>query len=327
MAKQRSSSAFLDNLLGTAKRASPAAATELVDPPPTAASRALDPEPAPAAEVAPLPAIREIDMDAEALVTRLMALRSVPSEGEAAETLATLNGLLHDLNRKTVIVVFLLGKVLTMVKASMQYGEFVPWIQQSCPFTRMSAFNYMRVYERYKGSPKKALAELTLTEAYIEAGVKKIGAPEQEEKARRYGDDVDEPADPVEDWERLFKGKTLSGKPLKYYRTIALEDGCISVVRKGYGAIPVCDIHVNMAHKSPAYQLAVTEIHQNIRMAVEVFYEKIEAMEDSGEIPSLPVQTRKDLLAAMEKPKNEPLPSQVKANRNVLALNKGEATV
>jgi hypothetical protein len=40
-----------------------------------------------------------------------------------------------------------IGKLLTEQKASLKYGAWLPWIQESLPFSQPTAFNYMKCYE------------------------------------------------------------------------------------------------------------------------------------------------------------------------------------
>ena len=54
------------------------------------------------------------------------------------------------------------GELLTKIKAELQHGQFLSWIEKNLIFTRMTAYNYMRVYE-YKS---KCITVLHLPEAY-----------------------------------------------------------------------------------------------------------------------------------------------------------------
>ncbi|TGL23042.1 DUF3102 domain-containing protein [Leptospira yanagawae] len=42
----------------------------------------------------------------------------------------------------------LIGEILTKKKTTLPHGSFLPWIEGNVPFTRATAANYMRMYEK-----------------------------------------------------------------------------------------------------------------------------------------------------------------------------------
>jgi hypothetical protein len=179
-----------------------------------------------------------------------------------------------------------MGKILSEVKEVLNHGEFIPWIEANCPFSRMTANRYMQVYERYKTEPRKALEEFSITEAYLDAGVKKLAAPDEGEEIHTKGGQSLGGEPRPEDFAGIFKKPTLSGIVLKHYRIAPYRDGTLYVVRPEIGAMPVCNLFVNMAIDEPAYQVAVTKAHQNLQLALETFYATVEQLEDQGTIPT-----------------------------------------
>ena len=170
MAKLRTSNAALDMFSGGGRKAAkpPAPATA-----PSLKSR----------QQAELPGTDLAAMadKQEGLLERVMTRKKGSDPETAKADLAALHGVLTGLSQKTVVVIFAFGKLRTEVKESLPHGNFIPWIEDGCPFHFNTAARYMRVYERYKSAPLRALAELSITEAYLEAGVKKLAAPEQED--------------------------------------------------------------------------------------------------------------------------------------------------
>lgn len=218
----------------------------------------------------------------EGLLEQVLSRSGAPGEAEARNELAALHGVLAGLSQKTVIVIFAMGKVLAEVREILNHGEFMPWIEGNCSFHRNSAINYMRVYERYKNEPRKALEELSISDAYIEAGVKKLAAPNPgDDIHQRDGLSLDGEPRP-EEFTPLFKKPTLSGVPLKLYRVFPYRDGSLYVVRPETGPVKVCDLFIDMSNKDVVYQDAVQEIHHNMQMALEVFYSKMEECETKG---------------------------------------------
>jgi hypothetical protein len=66
-----------------------------------------------------------------------------------------------------------IGKLLTEQKASLKHGAWLPWIQESLPFSQPTAFNYMKCYEHRE----QLLQESNLSEAY-----KLLAPPKPEEE-------------------------------------------------------------------------------------------------------------------------------------------------
>ena len=64
--------------------------------------------------------------------------------------------------RSTVQEAIKAGGMLQQVKDDLPHGEFLSWIEKNLIFTRMTAYNYMRVYE-YKS---KCITVLHLPDAY-----------------------------------------------------------------------------------------------------------------------------------------------------------------
>lgn len=222
----------------------------------------------------------------EGLLERVLEGRETPDAVEARADLAALHGILTGLSQKTVVVIFAMGKVLSEVKETLNHGEFLPWVEQNCPFERTTAFRYMQVYERYKDEPRKALAELSISEAYVEAGVKKLALPEPD-GARIYGDGVphDDELPTLKEFASIFKKPTLSGVPLKYHRIVPYRDGKLYVVSEATGPVPVCDLYVDMSNPDVSYQSAISKVHQDLQLALEVFYGTVESLEEKGVVP------------------------------------------
>jgi hypothetical protein len=270
MAEKKASNSILDMIRGnrTVSRDSPAVLPGITT-----------------AVATPATAAPQIHESEESLVERVLKSRAHVKPEEAKEDLAALQGLLQGLSKKTVVVVFALGKLLTEVKAELPHGEFIPWIEENCNFSRWSATLYMRVYNRYKNEPRRALEELSISEAYIEAGIKRLAVPKPE-PVHRYGGDaptaeeLDIPT--ADDFKRIFSQGTMSGVTLKRHRVVPYRDGSIYVVRPETGPLKACDLYIDMSIMDPSYQDAVQEVHHNLCMALEVFYSKMEACEDRG---------------------------------------------
>jgi len=242
----------------------------------------------------PAKVIPDAETDA-ALVERALSSKGNVDPAAARNDLAALHGVLQGLSRKTVVIIFAMGKVLSEVKTCLPHGDFLSWIEGNCPFDPRSAQRYMLVFERYKNEPRRALEELTIAEAYIEAGVKKLSAPEgSDDPARRRGElDADLPV--LDDFKQLFKTPPISGAPLKRHRIVPYRDGELYVVNPELGPIPVCNLYVDMSISDAAYQDAVQQVHHNLAIALEVFFSKVEELEDRG-VLSMPFNSSRSAM-------------------------------
>jgi hypothetical protein len=284
MAERKASNAIMDLISGN-KRSSPARETSSLPGIDTAKSASPASSKTPAVAPAKGGEVAMIEEKQESLLERVLSRKAAPEEAEARDELSALHGVLTGLSQKTVIVVFALGKILAEVKAELPHGEFIPWIEKNCQFTKMSASNYMRVYERYKDEPRRALAELSISEAYVEAGVKKLAAPEKDDadEIRAKGEaDLGAGMPKASEYRRIFEQVTMSGVELKHYRVFPHTDGSLYAVRPETGPIKVCDLFVDMSIQDLGYQDAIQEVHHNVQMALEVFYSKMEACETRG---------------------------------------------
>lgn len=259
MAKERSSNGFLDRLAGGGKAPK-----------------------APAAGQAGERAIAFPNAQAhEGLLERVLGARGAVDAKEARDDLAALADALTNLSQKTVVVMFAMGKLLTQVKELSTHGDFIPWVEVNCTFSRTTAYRYMQLYSRYRDEPRKALEDLSITEAYVEAGLKRLGAPEPEEKPRPKGElsyDIDE----WKDWKKVFSKKPMSGVELARHRVVPYESGKLFVVREETGPLLACDLFMDMSIADASYQDAIQEVHHNVVMALEVFYAKVEELEEQG---------------------------------------------
>lgn len=229
---------------------------------------------------------------------------------EARTDLATLNGILTRLSQKTVVVIFAMGKILAQVKATLPHGDFIPWVEENCPFAIRSARNYMQIYERYKDEPRLALEELSISEAYIEAGIKRLGAPEVEERGKIAGDPLSDGLPKMDEMKSIFRTPPASGIPLKRYRVVTWKDGKIYAVSPELGLMaPVVNLFVNQSIAQEEYQMAVDQAHKDVCMALEAFYYRLEQLEDQGSI-ARPFDTR--MGAMMRASRGLPIPKKEK---------------
>jgi hypothetical protein len=204
---------------------------------------------------------------------------------KAIEDLASLYGILSGLARKTVVTVFALGKILDGIKSSMAHGEFGLFIEAKCPFDLRSAQRYLKIYEHYKDAPRKQLEDLTLGQAYAEAGIKKLAAPPKQEPQSPSDDVVDTGLPQIEDYDRLLSTAPASGITLKRYRVASLQEGKIHAIHPTLGIWPVADVYLAINKDKPDAYLAFTQATKDLCIAFEMYFAQLERLEDSGILP------------------------------------------
>ena len=217
------------------------------------------------------------------LILRVIGQKAV-NKDTAISDLSALYGILEGLAKKTVMTVFALGKILSFIKGELPYGEFSNFIETQCPFDCRSARNYMRIYECYKDYPKKQLEEMALSQAYAEAGIKKLAAPPKAtgDEEKDNGDTPDFGLPKMEEYSRLFKTPPISGVSLSRYRVASFEDGKIHAINEALGIYPIAELHLPRHLDKPDARLAFEQAHKDICIALELYYTKIEQLEDAG---------------------------------------------
>jgi len=192
---------------------------------------------------------------------------------------------MRTISKATLVVAFELGRRLVGVKAALDHGQFLPWLEQNFLFSQRTARHYMKLYERFQGEPAALLENLDVHDAYVLAGVKKAAAEESgdedgEGKLEFAGkrDLAAERARMVE----IFKNPTVSGKELKNHRVENVR-GQIYVYRKDVGIVaPAMDLYLGKPVGLPEPDWI--EMQEAFVIATELYLAKIEAYEEAGRI-------------------------------------------
>ncbi len=248
--------------------------------------RDVTPEKIPSQAALPGTELQEMAEQQGELIMRVINQRNV-DQTSAVSDLAALYGILEGLAKKTVMAVFGMGKILSYVKDELPHGQFGQFIEAKCPFSIESAKRYIRVYECYKGTPKKQLEDLTLSQAYTEAGIKKLAAPPKQEGEKEPADDdlVDNGLPQLEDYSRLLETPPASGITLKRYRVQSLQEGKIHAIHPTLGIWPVADLYIPSNIERPDAYIAFQKATKDLCMAFEIYFAEIERLEDSGVLP------------------------------------------
>lgn len=182
---------------------------------------------------------------------------------------------LGGLVRKSVITVWQLGQKLQEVKDSLDHGQFGPWFEENLGsiMSVRTTRHYMAVFNRY---PHGVPEDITLTEAYVNAGVKKLAAPEAE----------DEPAPLPVKSRPQFEAKAIENMmvvgdvPLKYYR-VAVGNGTVWGFHKGAPgmSIPIAELQIRA---NPGTEEAYQKYERMLQIITEQYLADIEDLEDRG---------------------------------------------
>lgn len=211
---------------------------------------------------------------------------------------------LHGVARMSLVMVFEAGKRLVAVKRSLEHGEFLPWLKENFDLSERSARHYMKLYLHFEDKPSTILEDMSLTEAYVAAGVKKVLAPEldeDEEGELSYAGKADPEAEKA-NMVALFRRPTLSGVKLKNHR-VDNVGGRIYYFRKDVGmAAPALDI---LLPKPPGLpEKDWIEFQSYHQIATELYLAKLEYFEETGLVEppqDLRMQTAIDQLNAKRK--------------------------
>lgn len=106
---------------------------------------------------------------------------------DAAGELNRLHSEIEQKLRTTVQDAIRAGEILTQVKDRLDHGEFLPWIERNCGFSRMTATQYMRLFVHQD----KCKNALHLQEAYrqveqLESREKQTEAQKARERVKHY---------------------------------------------------------------------------------------------------------------------------------------------
>jgi hypothetical protein len=64
-----------------------------------------------------------------------------------AERVNELQGMIYSSAQNMVEYAIEIGQILIEVKASLEHGDFIPWVMANCDFNRMQAWRYMKLAE------------------------------------------------------------------------------------------------------------------------------------------------------------------------------------
>jgi hypothetical protein len=106
---------------------------------------------------------------------------------DAGKELDRLHGEIENKMRSTVSDAIRAGEILSVVKASLGHGEFLPWIKSNCSFSERTAQNYMRLFS-YKSKCENVA---DLQEAYkqvesLESQAKQSEAQKANKRVSQY---------------------------------------------------------------------------------------------------------------------------------------------
>lgn len=87
-------------------------------------------------------------------------------EQERVQTIQRLHDEFCVHGRKTLAAGIEIGRLLVAQKQTLQHGQFGPWIKANCPFSRMTASKFMKMFRCRK--ELKSKGPLLLTHAYEE---------------------------------------------------------------------------------------------------------------------------------------------------------------
>jgi hypothetical protein len=233
-------------------------------------------------------------------ITRFTKLTAPENRGtykieSIAKTKEEIAFLCRELVLKTVFGAFSIGERLVAMKAQLEHGKFLKYLEKEFPYSHKTARQYMLLYERFKDDPGE-LEKFGLKEALIWAGI--IKPKEVMECAEGYNR-IDLGGDPGQlrlDYSELFELPAVGNKSLKNYRTIAALLSEIIVVRRLNDGGLISKRFVQFCEDIPqdsvcknAYKTMALETQASIEKYLAV----VEQVAEGGNITGLPKRKRK----------------------------------
>jgi len=132
---------------------------------------------------------------------------------------------------KTALAAFAIGERLAAMKAQLEHGKFLSYLEKEFPLSRITANNYIRLFEFFKDDPL-ALEDFGYREALIKAGIIK---PKEAMECYEGYNRIDLGGDPGQmnfDFGELFEAPAAANKSLQNYRTVGDLVSEIIVVKR-----------------------------------------------------------------------------------------------
>jgi len=148
-----------------------------------------------------------------------------------AKTKEEIKFLCNELLIKTALVAFSVGERLVAMKAQLEHGKFLSYLEKEFIYSKRTAQNYMQLFEYFKDDPS-ALESFGIKDALIKAGV--IKPKEAMADADGYNR-IDLGGDPGQlklDFEELFELPAAGNHALQNYRTVGDLVSEIIVVKR-----------------------------------------------------------------------------------------------
>ena len=148
-----------------------------------------------------------------------------------AKTKEEIKFLCNELLLKTALVAFSVGERLVAMKAQLEHGKFLSYLEKEFIYSKSTAQNYMRLFEYFKEDPS-ALESFGLKDALIMAGVIKPKEAMADVDGYNRIDLGGDPGQLKLDFEELFKLPAVSNQALQNYRTVGDLMSEIIVVKR-----------------------------------------------------------------------------------------------
>ncbi|MDR1418786.1 MAG: DUF3102 domain-containing protein [Treponema sp.] len=201
----------------------------------------------------------------------------------------------------SLIMVYEMGKRLHAMRYYiLDHGMYPSWVKQNFNYTPQTAARYEKLFLHYRANPRELLEKNTVTEAYIDAGIKKIiSADNGDESPPQIAGKPDPKAEKAR-MLSMFKKPTLSGAKLENHR-VDIIGGTIYVYRKDVMAT-TAPVNLYFMHPPGLPNSDWLDMQKSFVVATELYLEKVEEYEAQGRIEA-PLD--KSIPAVMKRIKKE----------------------
>ena len=192
-----------------------------------------------------------------------------------AETKKEIAFIIQEVECKQAVGYFAVGERLTAIKEKLEHGKFLAYLENEFPYSRQTAYNYMRLYEFYKDDPA-SLGSLGYREALIKAGIIDSKRPDKNTCGKiEYGNPDKQYEFP---WEYAFEKPPLSNAKLNNYRIETPGNHDIYLIRRGFNA-PIKIVDILLSEPEENANTLYRGMLEDFQRALEKYFFEIERIE------------------------------------------------
>jgi len=175
--------------------------------------------------------------------------------------------------KTTAATAFVSGAYLKELKAKIEHGKFLAFLEKEFPLSQRTAYRYMKLHEHFKDDPS-AMEKIGLRQALIWAGIIK---PKERKKIPLLPDEHYGDKKGAIDLLHLFKEPPLNEDAKLDRHRLYITGNTISVIEKYYSNLPVPITTIYMpGEEDSRLSRSFRGMMEGIQKLMEKYFEKLE---------------------------------------------------